>query len=75
MCVTLRLYAGDRASSLHLTIYLSFYSFKVTSIVEKSTESRLRWFGDVMRRPEGHIVPYTIYLLRYRVIGEVDDTH
>ncbi|XP_052747170.1 uncharacterized protein LOC128199885 [Bicyclus anynana] len=31
-------------------------SFKVAEIAEKAKESRLRWYGHVMRRPDDHVV-------------------
>ncbi|CAG4946044.1 unnamed protein product [Parnassius apollo] len=31
-------------------------SFKVTPITDKITESRLRWYGHVMRRPDDHVM-------------------
>lgn len=37
-------------------------SFKVAPISGKIPESRLRWYGHVMRRPEDHVVEKCLYI-------------
>ncbi|XP_061708232.1 uncharacterized protein LOC133518587 [Cydia pomonella] len=37
-------------------------SFKVSPIFEKLTETRLRWYGHVMRRDDGHVVQRALAL-------------
>lgn len=37
-------------------------SFKVTPITDKMTESRLRWYGHVMRRDDDHVVKIALKL-------------
>ncbi|XP_063358836.1 uncharacterized protein LOC134648275 [Cydia amplana] len=37
-------------------------SYKVAPITNKVTESRLRWYGHVMRRPEDHVVRQALAL-------------
>ncbi|XP_044745247.1 uncharacterized protein LOC123307102 [Coccinella septempunctata] len=46
------------AGGLHLEIGFKICpgSFKVAPLTEKLKESRLIWFGHVMRRPEDHVV-------------------